>query len=99
MISGKTVEDVGEFAFRFYIISPTVFQIRSEKEKTPDAPEKLQENSCLTCKVTRFYFKTVKAKRVKVIESCEIVTSRDEAVSSRLQVKIISQHHKQLKNS
>lgn len=36
----KTVEDVGEFAFRFDINSPTVFQIRSEKEKSPDAREK-----------------------------------------------------------
>lgn len=29
----KTVEDVGEFAVRLYISSPTVFQIRSKKEK------------------------------------------------------------------
>lgn len=36
----KTVEDVGEFAVRLDISSPTVFQIRSEKKNSPDAAEK-----------------------------------------------------------
>lgn len=36
----KTVEDVGEFAVRLYISSPTVFQIRSEKKNSPDAAQK-----------------------------------------------------------
>lgn len=40
----KTVEDVGEFAVRLYISSPTVFQIRSEK-KILQTPHKEIENS------------------------------------------------------
>lgn len=52
--SEKTVEDVGEFAFRIHINSPTVFLIRSEKEKSPDAREKLQKRRKLNCELSKF---------------------------------------------
>jgi hypothetical protein len=53
----KTVEDVGEFAVRLDISSPTVFQIRSEKKNSPDAAEKsfeLPQNIfCETCEARK----------------------------------------------
>lgn len=63
----KTVEDVGEFAVRFYISSPTVFQIRSEKkilqtlfERKTDKINLKRKN--IACESTKLFVKIEKKK-------------------------------------